>query len=221
MVYFMTLTPESIATLDKLRIWPEQFHWYIIPLFAFVVYIYAVEIERKNWNKVFAGLAFWGMDWINEIINGVILHVTDYSALWTVSGDSGYVILVGLNIEISLMFAMAGIGFAKLLPGQKDLKILGINNRILFAIGNSIFCVLVEVILNQAGALLWAYDFWNTTYFGLGLIPIVIFGYLTFMLVSFWVHDMEEIKNKILVTGFLYLLVIVLLVVFIPVFEWI
>lgn len=216
----MALTPDSIAALDKLRMWPAQFHWYLIPLFAFVVYIYAVEIERKNWDKVFAGLAFWAMDWLNEIVNGVILHVTNYSALWTVGGDSGYVILVGLNIEISLMFAMAGIGFAKMLPEDKHLKLFGINYRILFAIGNSIFCVIVEVVLNSAGALLWAYDFWNTTFFGLGLIPIVIFGYLTFMVVSFWVHDMESIQNKIKVTGFLYVLDIVLLVFFIGI-NWI
>ena len=161
------------------------------------------------------------MDWINEIINGVILHVTNYSALWTVGGDSGYVIFVGLNIEISLMFAMAGIGFAKLLPENKSLKIFGINNRILFAIGNSIFCVVVEVVLNQAKGLIWAYDFWNISFFGLGLIPIVIFGYLHFMLVSFWVHDMKSIKNKINVVGIIYGIVIVLGITFIFVFPWI
>ena len=217
----MTVTPASAEVLSKLRVFPEQFHWYIIPLFAFVIYIYAVEIERKNWDKVFAGLAFWGMDWLNEILNGVILHVTDYSALWTVGGDSAYVIFVGLNVEISLMFAMAGIGFAKLLPENKGLKIFGINNRIVFAIGNSIFCVIVEVVLNQANALIWAYDFWNITLFGLGLIPIVIFGYLHFMLVSFWVHDMKEIKNKIAVVGLLYIVDILLIVIFIPLLNWI
>ena len=217
----MTVTPASAEVLSKLRVFPEQFHWYIIPLFAFVIYIYAVEVERKNWDKVFAGLAFWGMDWLNEILNGVILHVTDYSALWTVGGDSAYVIFVGLNIEISLMFAMAGIGFAKLLPENKGLKIFGINNRIVFVIGNSIFCVIVEVVLNQANALIWAYDFWNITLFGLGLIPIVIFGYLHFMLVSFWVHDMKEIKNKITVVGVLYLVDTLLIVIFLPLLNWI
>lgn len=217
----MSFTPDSLAALAKLRVLPNEFHWYVIPLFAFVIYIYAVEIERKNWDKVFAGLAFWGMDWLNEIINGVILHVTQYSALWTVGGNSAYVIFVGLNIEISLMFAMAGIGFAKLLPEDKHLKILGVNNRILFAVGNSIFCVIVEVILNQAHALLWAYSFWNITFFGLGLIPIVLFGYLTFMLVSFWVHDMESIKNKITVTGILYAMDIVLIILFVPILGWI
>lgn len=36
-----------------------------MPLFALVVYVYAVEVERHNWSLVFAGLAFWGMDWFN------------------------------------------------------------------------------------------------------------------------------------------------------------
>ena len=214
----MSLTPDSISALANLRVFPDQFHWYIIPLFAFVVYIYAVEVERKNWDKVFAGLAFWGMDWLNEIINGVILHVTDYSALWTVGGDSAYVIFVGLNLEICLMFAMAGIGFAKLLP-DKNVKIFGIPNRLGFAVGNSIFCVIVELVLNQAKGLLWAYDFWNATL--LGIIPIVIFGYLHFMLVSFWVHDMKSIKNKITVTGAIYIIDIILIIIFLFGLGWI
>ena len=73
----MTPTPESQAALDILRIWPDEFKWYLIPLFALVVYLYAVEIEKKNWNRVFAGLAFWGMDWFNEIWNALILFITD------------------------------------------------------------------------------------------------------------------------------------------------
>jgi hypothetical protein len=39
-----------------------------------VVYVYANDIERRNWNLVFAGLAFWGMDWLNEIWNGLVFH---------------------------------------------------------------------------------------------------------------------------------------------------
>src|SRR4030042_174083 len=47
------------------------FQWYVITLFALMVYVYAVEVERGNWSLVFAGLAFWGMDWFNEIWNGL------------------------------------------------------------------------------------------------------------------------------------------------------
>ncbi len=55
------------------------FQWYVIPLFALVVYVYANEIEKRNWSLVFAGLAFWGMDWFNEIWNGLVLHLTQYA----------------------------------------------------------------------------------------------------------------------------------------------
>jgi hypothetical protein len=36
----------------------NQFQWYVIPLFALVVYVYATEIEKRNWSLVFAGLAY-------------------------------------------------------------------------------------------------------------------------------------------------------------------
>ena len=53
-------TDSAARALSILRD-PQQFQWYVIPLFALVVYVYANEIERRNWDLVFAGLAFWGM----------------------------------------------------------------------------------------------------------------------------------------------------------------
>jgi len=51
----------TLSALQALSILRDgsQFQWYVIPLFALVVYVYAVEIERQNWSLVFAGLAFW------------------------------------------------------------------------------------------------------------------------------------------------------------------
>jgi hypothetical protein len=43
------------------------------------------------------------MDWFNEIWNALILYFTDYQAFWTCSGETGYLIFVGLNIEISMI----------------------------------------------------------------------------------------------------------------------
>jgi hypothetical protein len=131
-----------------------MFQWYVITLFGLVVYVYAVEIERQNWSLVFAGLAFWGMDWFNEIWNGLVFHFTQYAPVWGAPGSTAYLILIGLNIEICFMFAIAGITFAKMLPADKKLKILGLPNRLVFAIAGSIFCVFVEVLLNQASALI-------------------------------------------------------------------
>jgi hypothetical protein len=40
-------TEFASQALNNLRN-PAHFQWYVITLFAFVVYVYAVEIERRN-----------------------------------------------------------------------------------------------------------------------------------------------------------------------------
>ena len=127
---------------------PSQFQWYVIPLFALVVYVYAVEVERQNWDLVFAGFAFWGMDWFNEIWNGLVFHFTNYAPVWGAPGSTAFLILIGLNIEIMFMFSIAGVVFSKMLPKDKNLNVLGVPNRLLFAITGSAFCVFVEILLN-------------------------------------------------------------------------
>jgi hypothetical protein len=47
--------------------------------------------------------------------------------------------------------------FAKMLPPDKSLKILGVPYRLAFTIGGSVSCVFVELLLNAAGALTWKY----------------------------------------------------------------
>jgi len=196
----------------------SHFQWYIIPLFALVVYVYANELERKNWSLILAGLAFWGMDWFNEIWNGLVFHFTGYAPVWGTPGNgSAFVILIGLNIEICFMFALAGITFSKMLPADKKLKIIGIPNRLVFAIAGSIFCVFVECLLNWVGALTWDYKWWS-----MGA-PWLIFliGYLPFFLVSFWVYDMEKLKSKLLTVGIILGFDILCLIVFMGIMKWI
>jgi hypothetical protein len=178
----------------------SQFQWYVITLFAFVVYVYAVEVERRNWNLVFAGLAFWGMDWFNEIWNALVLHFTGFASVWGAPGKTAYLILVGLNVEICFMFAVAGVTFGKMLPLDRKLKILGIPNRLFFALANSALCVGIECWLNSIGALTWDYTWWNAG------TPWLIFliGYLPFFLVSFWVHDMQSLRGKVTTVGTIY-----------------
>ena len=207
------------ASEQALRILRDEslFQWYVIPLFALVVYVYAVEVERRNWSVVFAGLAFYGMDLFNEIWNALVLHFTDRSAVWTTPGDTAYLILVGLNIEITFMFAVAGVAFVKMLPADKSLRILGIPNRWFFAVANSILCVFVEVLLNKAGALVWEYPWWDFPMVGL----IVLFGYLPFMVVSFWVYDMERIRNKIATVAVIYAVDLTAIILFASLLNWI
>ncbi len=209
-------TQSALEAMKYLRD-PNTFQWYVIPLFAFVVYVYAVEIERKNWSLVFAGLAFWGMDWFNEIWNSLVFHFTNFAPVWGAPGKSAYEILIGLNIEICFMFAIAGIAFAKMLPADKKMKILGIPNRWFFAIVNAIFCVIVEVLLNAVGALTWDYSWWNAS----APFLIVIFGYLTFFVVSYWVFDMEKVQNKIKTTGVIYAVDMVAILIFGVILGWI
>jgi hypothetical protein len=195
----------------------SQFQWYVIPLFALVVYVYTVEVERRNWNLVFAGLAFWGMDWFNEIWNSLVFHFTDFAPVWGAPGKTAYLILIGLNIEICFMFAISGVTFGKMLPVDKKVRIWGIPNRLLIAIGGSAFCVFVEVLLNAIGVLTWEYSWWNKS------APWLIFliGYLPFFLVSFWVHDMESVRKKATVIGVIYGVDIVSLLVFGVILCWI
>jgi len=71
-------TKSALEALSILRD-PSQFQWYVIPFLLIVLYIYFVEIGKKNWSRVFAGLALWGMDWFNEIWNGLVFHFTNYA----------------------------------------------------------------------------------------------------------------------------------------------
>ena len=212
----MNPTQSAMDNLAMLRD-PSLFQWYVIPLFALVVYVYAVEIERRNWSLVLAGLAFWGMDWFNEIWNGLVFHFTGYAPVWGVAMNTAYVILIGLNIEICFMFFIAGIAFCKMLPKDKNAKILGIPNRLFHAVLGSAFCVFVEVLLNQAGALVWDYSWWNAG------APWLIFltGYLPFFLVSFWVHDMPTLKKKLWTVGAILSFDAVCLIVFMGILNWI
>lgn len=196
----------------------SQFQWYVIPLFALVVYVYSTEIEKRNWNLVFAGLAFWGVDWFNEIWNALVFHFTQYAPVWGAPGDTAFLILIGLNIEICFMFAIAGVIFSKMLPADKRLKILGMPNRLFIACAGSAFCVFVEaVFLNPVGALTWDYAWWNRGAPWL----IFLFGYLTFFLAAFWVYDMATIRKKAITVGGIYAFDIGCLVLFAGILKWI
>lgn len=195
----------------------SQFQWYVIPLFALVVYVYSVEIQKRDWNLVFAGLAYWGMDWFNEIWNGLVFHFTQHAPVWGAPGKTAYLILIGLNIEICFMFAIAGIAFSKMLPADKNMKILGLPNRLFFAIAGSIFTVFVEVLLNLIGALTWDYSWWSVGAPWL----IFLFGYMPFFLVAFWVYDMESVKKKMTTVGAILGFDVLCLIVFGVILKWI
>ena len=209
-------TESASQALDILRD-GSLFQWYVITLFALTVYVYAAKVEKRNWSLVFAGLAFWGMDWFNEIWNGLVFHFTQYAPVWGAPGRTAYLILIGLNIEICFMFAIAGITFTKMLPKDRPLKVLGVPNRLFVAIGGSVFCVIVELLLHSVGALTWDYPWWSAA------APWLIFliGYLPFFLVAFWVFDMETVKKKLAVLSVIYGVDLAALLVFGVALRWI
>jgi hypothetical protein len=209
----------SPAAARALRILRDggQFQWYVIPLLAVVLYVYAVEVERRNWNLVFAGLAFWGMDWCNEVWNALVFHFTGHAPVWGAPARTAYLILIGLNIEICFMFAIAGVVMAKMLPRDRGRKILGLPNRWVVAVAGSIFCVVVELFLHAAGALTWDYAWWNVR------APWLIFlvGYLPFFAVAFWVHDMPNVRRQAATVGTIFAVDGAALVLFGAVLGWI
>ncbi|MHA2429622.1 MAG: hypothetical protein ACXACC_01180 [Promethearchaeota archaeon] len=215
----MTPTDASLEAWSKMRVLNPEHGWYIIPLLAIVLYIYAVEIkkarETNNWSTIFAGLTILGLDLINEVWNALVFAFTNHSAFWTTPGASAYIILIGWNIEIAFMFSIAGIIFAKFLPKDKDKKMFGIPNRWAMAIGFSLFCLIVEVFLNLGGYLIWEYPWWHWTY-GIGVVPIFFLGYFHFFVGAFYVYDKRELKDKIKVVGIIYAIGIVALCIFLP-----
>ena len=165
---------------------PVAFQWSTVFLLAMVFYVYAVEVERQRWDVVLAGLALWLMDWLNELVNSAILHISNHAALWTVTGHTSYLILVGLTIELTLFFLVAGVIFVKFLPADPRTHILRLPNRWVYVVGFSCLSVAVEILLHATGYFHWAYWFWNVPFVPL----IVIFGYMTFYAMASWVFDM-------------------------------
>lgn len=213
------LTAVTDFTRDAERILrdPDQFKWYTVTLLAFVLYVYSVEVERRRWDIVFAGIAFWLVDWINEIGNALVLHFSDRAALWTVTGSTSYLILIGLTIEITLLFAVSGVVFVKMLPPDPRMRILGVPNRLALALVFSCFCVFVEVLLHAAGHFHWEYWWWNVPFVPL----IVIFGYLTFFLTAAYVYDLRDTRRQARLVAWLASVVGAMILLFGPVLEWI
>lgn len=194
-----------------------RFDWSTVTLLALVVYVYAVEVQRANWSALLAGAAFWLMDWFNEIANALVLHFDGHAALWTVTGHTSFLILIGLTVEISLFFAINGIIFTKLLPADRSTRILGLPNRWAIAVGLSLVSVGVELLLHADGVFHWHYWWWNVASFPV----IVVFGYLTFYIVAFTVYDAPRRARQLQIVGSLAALDLLAGLVFGPLLGWI
>jgi len=206
-------------TRDALRILrdPHLFNWSTVTFLGLALYVYAVEVERQNWSAVLAGLAFWGVDWINEVANALVLHFTHRAAIWTTTGETSYQILIGLNVEISLLFFIAGVVFVKQLPPDPAVKILGVPNRVFLVLAFSTSAVLVEALLSAADVFHWEYWWWNFPNVPL----IILFGYGTFFAAAAWVYDMRNRSRQLMAVGSLAAIDALLLITFGPILDWI
>jgi hypothetical protein len=184
------VTEESISALAELRR-GGHFEWYVVNLLAFVVYVYASAIRRKEWDMVVLGLGFWALEFIWEMLNALVLHFSGRAALWTVAKKSVFLIYVGLNLEISLMFAVVPMVLFHVLPRERTVRILGIPNRLFIPIVLGLFCVGVEVVLSKWGVLVWSWPFWRFPH--VWLIALAYCGPLAGLV---WVHDNISLRRK-------------------------
>ena len=102
---------------------------------------------------------------------------------------------------------------SKLLPDDPKLKILGINNRLVFAIGNAAFFSVFEIFLVKTPAFAWVYPWW-------GAIPVFIAVYIPFFVVAFTCYDRAP-RTQTRVIGSLFAVNAVMLAIFAGVLGWI
>src|SRR5438105_7593835 len=149
---------------EKLLRSGSHWQWSTVALLGFALYVYAVEVERRRFDIVLAGVAFWLMDWFNELANSAIFHASDHAPLWAVTGSTSYLILIGLTVEISLLFLVSGVVFVKQLPADRGLRILGVPNRLVLVFAFSCLCVLVELSLHSLAWFDWPCWWWSAPF---------------------------------------------------------
>ncbi len=193
----------------------ENFNWTFIFILAVVFYVYWSEINRKNYDAVFAGLALYGVHWLYEICNAVIGRIFGYP-LWSVSNESTtFILLIGVCWELSMMFSLAGIISFKMLPQDRSIRYFakngrkGISCKLMGALQMALLFALFESFLAGTSnhSFIWVYKWW-------GVIPVFITTYVPFFLASNYVPDMEPKKrNRFLIIewGLVALLLIVLI----------
>jgi len=196
--------------------------WYVIPLLALVFYVYVVELRGArntgNWDAVIAGVTLFAADFVNESLNGWIFALSGYSALWLAPGPTALRTMVGWNIEIMFMFAIAGILYYKSIDEDPGVRVIGMPNRWFWALFYSGVSVIVELGLNKGGLLVWDYRWWNRGF--LAVVPIFLFGYLWFYLAAKFAIERPTLQAKVTVPVVLFAIALLLNVVGLGLMGW-
>jgi hypothetical protein len=207
----LLMTESSQLALERLRS-TDNLQWYIIPILIFVIYVYLVEIEKGRWGAVLVGVIAYAVEFIWEMFNASILHFTQYAPLWSTPHGSSFLIYTGYNIEISALFAVAGIFVVKSLPADRKAKILGLPNRIVIPVILGLICVATEITLNLAGFLVWDYSWW------IALTPVI---YITPWFVTAYLYDNTTLRTKKITALVVVPLAICCHILFALVLQWI
>ncbi len=209
----MTLhNPEATAQALSILRKGDPFQWVVANLIALTLYVFYNEIQKKNWKVVAGGLALYMVHWAVEIINALIQHFSGH-ALWTIPGGTSFLILVGVGIEISLMFPVLGLAACKLLPEDPKLKVWGVNNRVLWVLGNAAFVSIIEIFLARTPIFVWVYPWW-------GAFPVFVTVYIPFFAAAAWSHDAAPATQRRFL-GISAVLNAAALVLFAGVLHWI
>jgi len=204
MVHNPQATQQALSILRS----GENFNFYVIFLLVLVLFIYFSEIKKENWNAIAAGLALYMVHWLVEIINALWQPLTGH-ALWTIPTGTAFLILIGVGIELSLMFSIAGIAVSRLLPDDPEEEIFGFPNkigRIGVALANAALASIIEIFLVMTPAFVWVWEYWNA-------FTVFIFVYIPFFFAAVYAHYWEPKKQKLFI-GSLALVNIVLLIIF-------
>ena len=201
-------TAQALAILRK----GDHFQWSLIFCLVLVLFLYFSEVSKKNWKGIAAGLSLYAIHWLYEIGNALIQHFSGH-ALWTVPTGTSLLLLVGVGAELSLMFSIAGLVSSRLFLDDPKGKVLGINNRIAFGLGNAALASVLEIFLAQTPAFVWVYPWW-------GALPVFVTTYVPFFVVSALCYDWKPKVQVRFIAG-LFALDAVLLAVFAGFLGWI
>lgn len=201
-------TDQALAILRS----GENFQWYVIFMLVLVLFLYFSEIQKKNWKGIAAGMMLYMIHWFVEIINALVQTFSGH-ALWTVPTGTAYLLLIGVGIELSLMFSIAGLAVSKILPEDPDEKILGLPNRLVIGIANAAFASILEIFLVMTPVFVWVWEWWNA-------FTVFIFIYIPFFVGATYAYDWEPKRQRIVIGG-LAIVNIVMLVVFAGILQWI
>ena len=159
-----------------------------------------------------AAMSLYMIHWFVEIVNALIQHFTGH-ALWTVPENTTFLILIGVGIEISLMFSFAGLVASKQLLDDPKAKILGINNRLFVALANAAFFSICEIPLEKSPHFAWVYP-WS------GAVPVFVTVYIPFFCAATYSYDWPRARQKSFI-GTLFAINVAMLILFGGVFRWI